>query len=89
MWYKNTVSTTAFRYFRGALSTSSYKYTNDKDKMHSRKIFLYKRADMVDLKDHMTQFKDAYLPEDHSHMSCGSNVKQTLKRLLKGLAHRK
>ena len=31
-----------------------------------------KRADMVGLKDHMsdmTQFKDAYLSEDHSHMS--------------------
>ena len=24
---------------------------------------------MVGLKDHMTQFKDAYLTEDHSHMS--------------------
>ena len=24
---------------------------------------------MVGLKDHMTQFKDAYLSEDHSHMS--------------------
>ena len=38
-------------------------------KQASRKIFLYKRADMVGLKDHMTQFKDAYLSEDHSHMS--------------------
>ena len=35
----------------------------------SRKIFLYKRADMVGLKDHMAQFKDAYLSEDYSHMS--------------------
>ena len=24
---------------------------------------------MVGLKDHMTQFKDAYLSEDHNHMS--------------------
>ena len=38
-------------------------------KQSSRKINLYKRADMVGLKDHMTQFKDAYLSEDHSHMS--------------------
>ena len=35
----------------------------------SRKMFLYKRADMVGLKDHMAQFKDAYLSEDYSHMS--------------------
>ena len=35
----------------------------------SRKTYLYKRADMVGLKDHMTQFKDAYHSEDHSHMS--------------------
>ena len=33
------------------------------------KIYLYNCADMVGLKDHMTQFKDAYLSEDHSHMS--------------------
>ena len=38
-------------------------------KQASRKIYLYKRADMVGLKDHMTQFKHAYLSEDHSHMS--------------------
>ena len=35
----------------------------------SCKIYLYNRADMVGLKDHMTKFKDAYLSEDHSHMS--------------------
>ena len=29
----------------------------------------YKHADMVGLKDHMAQFKDTYLLEDHSHMS--------------------
>ena len=38
-------------------------------KQASRKIYLYKRADMVGLKDHMTQSKDVYLSEDHSHMS--------------------
>ena len=38
-------------------------------KQASRKIYLYNRADMVGLKDHMTQFKDEYLSEDHSHMS--------------------
>ena len=38
-------------------------------KQASRKIYLYKREDMVGLKDHMAQFKDAYLSEDHSHMS--------------------
>ena len=38
-------------------------------KQASRKIYLYKRADMVGLKDHKAQFKDAYLSEDHSHMS--------------------
>ena len=38
-------------------------------KQASIKIYLYKREDMVWLKDHMTQFKDAYLSEDHSYMS--------------------
>ena len=38
-------------------------------KQASRKIYLYKRADMVGLKNHMAQFKDAYLSKDHSHMS--------------------
>ena len=38
-------------------------------KQASRKIYLYNRADNVGLKDHITQFKDAYLSEDHSHMS--------------------
>ena len=38
-------------------------------KQAPRKIYLNKRADMVGLKDHMAQFKDAYLSEDHSHMS--------------------
>ena len=38
-------------------------------KQASHKIYLYNHADMVSLKDHMTQFKDAHLFEDHSHMS--------------------
>ena len=38
-------------------------------KQASHKIYLYNPADMVGLKDHMAQFKDAYLSEDHSHMS--------------------
>ena len=38
-------------------------------KQISPKIYLYKSADMVSLKDHVTQFKDAYVSEDHSHMS--------------------
>ena len=38
-------------------------------KQASRKLYLWKRVDMVGLKDHMTQFKDAYLSKDHNHMS--------------------
>ena len=38
-------------------------------KQASRKIYLSYRADMIGLKGHMTQLKDAYLSEDHSHMS--------------------
>ena len=38
-------------------------------KQASRKIYLYKRADMVGLKDHMAQFKNAYPLEDYSHRS--------------------
>ena len=38
-------------------------------KQTSRKIYLYTRADMVGLKEHMTQLKDTYLSEDHSHMT--------------------
>ena len=37
-------------------------------KQASRIIYLYKRADMAGLKDHMTQFKDAYLSGDHNDM---------------------
>ena len=66
-----------------------YDIKAKKIKQVSRKIYLYKRADMVGLEDHMTQFKDEYLFEDHSHMSvndmwacqlmtCGSNSKQAL-----------
>ena len=38
-------------------------------KQASRKIYLYKRAEMVGLKDHMAQFNDVHLSEDHSNMS--------------------
>ena len=38
-------------------------------KQASRKIYLYNRADMSGLRDHMSQFKESYLSEDHSHMS--------------------
>ena len=38
-------------------------------KQASCKIYLYNRADMTGLRDHITQFKESYLSEDHSHMS--------------------
>ena len=38
-------------------------------KQASRKIYLYNRADMPGLRDHMSQFKESYLSEDLSHMS--------------------
>ena len=34
-----------------------------------RKIFLYERADMDGLRDHLARFRDAFLSSDHSHMS--------------------
>ena len=34
-----------------------------------RKIFLFKRADMDGLPDHLAQFRDTFLTSDHSHMS--------------------
>ena len=34
-----------------------------------RKIFLYKRADMDGLRDHLALFRDIFLSSDHSHMS--------------------
>ena len=34
-----------------------------------RKIFLYKRADMDGLRDHLAHFKDSFLSSDHSHSS--------------------
>ena len=36
-----------------------------------RKTFLYKRADMDGLRDHLAQFKDTFLSSDHSHMFGG------------------
>ena len=50
-------------------------------KQASRKIYLYKRADMVGLKDHMAQLKNAYLWKTTvtgQLMTCGSNSKQAL-----------
>ena len=46
-----------------------YDIKAKRKKKQALKIYLYKRADMVGLKDHMTEFKNAYLSEDHSHMS--------------------
>ena len=34
-----------------------------------RKIFLYNRADMGGLRDHLARFRDTFLSSDHSHMS--------------------
>ena len=34
-----------------------------------RKIYLYKRADMDGLRDHLARFKDSLLSSDHSHLS--------------------
>ena len=50
-------------------------------KQASRKIYLYNQADMTGLRNHMSQFKESYLSEDHSHTSlnvikCVSNSKQ-------------
>ena len=42
------------------------------------KIYHYKCADMVGLKDYKTQFINAYLSEDHSHMS-GNDMRVTFK----------
>ena len=33
-----------------------------------RKIFLYKRANMDDLRDHLARYRDTFLSSDHSHM---------------------
>ena len=33
-----------------------------------RKIFLYNRADMGGLRDHLARFRDSFLSSDHSHM---------------------
>ena len=35
----------------------------------NRKIFLYNRADMDGLRDHLARFRDTFLSSDHSHMS--------------------
>ena len=38
-------------------------------KQAPRIIYLYNRADMSGLRNHMSRFKESYLAEDHSHMS--------------------
>ena len=38
-------------------------------KQAPRKIYLYKRADMEGLRDHLARFRDSFLSSDHSHMS--------------------
>ena len=34
-----------------------------------RKKYLYKRADMDGLRDHLARYRDSFLSSDHSHMS--------------------
>ena len=34
-----------------------------------QKIYLYKRADMEGLRDHLARYRDSFLSSDHSHMS--------------------
>ena len=34
-----------------------------------RKIYLYKRADMDGLRDHLARYRDSFLSSDYSHMS--------------------
>ena len=38
-------------------------------KQAPRKIYLYKRADMEGLRDHLARLRDLFLSSDHSHMS--------------------
>ena len=40
----------------------------DKRIQAPRKIFLYNRADMGGLHDHLALFRDSFLSSDHSHM---------------------
>ena len=47
-----------------------------------RKIFLYNRADMEGLRDHLARFRDSFLSSDHSRMSVNN---MRFSRLLKGL----
>ena len=57
-----------------------------------RKIFLYKRADMDGLHDHLARYRDSFLSTDHSQVSvndCGLVLSRRFSRLLKGLFHQK
>ena len=51
-----------------------------------RKTFLYNRADMEGLRDHLARFWDSYLSSDHSRMSVNN---MRFSRLLKGLFRQK
>ena len=50
-------------------SRRSYQCSGDNVKQAPRKIYLYKRADMEGLHDHLARFRDSFLSSDHSHMS--------------------
>ena len=59
-----------------------------------RKIFLYKRADMDGLHDHLARYRDSFLSTDHSHVSVNDmwvsfKSRRRFSRLLKGLFHQK
>ena len=57
-----------------------------------RKIYLYKRADIDGLRDHLARYRDSFLSPDHSHMSVNDmwvSLSPRSSRLLKGLFRQK
>ena len=46
-----------------------YDIKTKRIKQAPRKIYLYKRADMEGLRDHLARFRDSFLSSDNSHMS--------------------
>ena len=46
-----------------------YNTTAKRIQQAPRKIFLYKRADIDGLRDHLARFRDTFLSSDNSHMS--------------------
>ena len=56
------------KWIRTLCTLSMKRIKAEKTKQSSLKIYLYKHIDMVVPKDHMAQFKDVYLTEDHSHI---------------------